>query len=141
MASHPHKLYYSYCLVDIYKLDEVFAEILLQDGLRSALDSVGATTPIVPTPTYRGDFPPRELEYGEYWYRSPLDAGTFRETSRRGHLVGELSDCLNKARIFEGDLLFKDNYMGAFVSFRAHNEFLYVMIPDKKLLLAAKIID
>ena len=128
------------CLVYVYNLEKSFSETLLKNGFQSALKSVGSRTPIIPSPTYRGDFPPRELEYGEYWYRSPLEDGTFRSTSSRSYLVGQLSECLDKDIRFKNIRLFASDYRDAFVSFRNDADFLYVILPNEKVLLVAKLL-
>ncbi len=142
VVDEPHRVVGANCIIDIYTLKEPFAGILQQKGLRAALDSVGAKTPITPPPTYEGDSPPRDIATGEYWYPTPISAGTFSATSIRASLSYQLSQCLNADSALhfldkrEAEARGKD-----FASFRVDNDMLYVLYPSEKLLIAAAHVD
>ncbi len=142
VVNEPHRVVDANCIIDIYTLEEPFAGILQQQGLRAALDSIGAKTPITPPPTYVGDSPPRDIATGEYWYPTPISAGTFSATSIRAGLAYQLSQCLNA----DSDSRFLSKRdAGArgrdFASFRDDNDMLYVLYPSEKLLVAAAHVD
>ncbi|MFD9897362.1 hypothetical protein [Mesorhizobium sp. NPDC059025] len=138
----PHRIVHTNCILDVYTLEPRFADILQKKGFRAALDDVGAVTPIVAPPSYKGDSPPRDIDKGEYWYPSPIEAGTFSYTSLRSSLSIQLSQCLSSDMDFKY-LSDRDriNPGRDFVSFRDGNDQLYVIYPSEKILVAAVHVD
>ncbi|WP_271894217.1 hypothetical protein [Candidatus Phyllobacterium onerii] len=130
-----------WCILNVHKMDDEFAATVVKNGIVGAFDKVG-TRVLEGKPEER----PHRVDLGEnkaeYWYAAPIVKGVPPNLELADKTLGQLSACVEKepvlARTFNRAVI---EASGAYFSFRDHDELLFVMFPEEKILIAVQSSD
>ncbi|MBZ9603845.1 hypothetical protein [Phyllobacterium chamaecytisi] len=126
--------------MNVHKIDDKFAATVIQNGIVGAFDKVG-TQVLEGKPEERPRVDLSENK-AEYWYAAPIIKGVPPNLEQADKTLGQLSACVEKepvlARTFNRAVI---EASGAYFSFRDHDELLFVMFPEEKILIAVRSSD